>query len=424
MVRGSRRKRISGVRWVCATVAPWALSGGLLVSFTAVAGNDFSAGYSIQHPSAVKRLVVSDMLIQPGDTTFDAFAPAASTLMPSVQRAALRFHLPYSAILPDPGSPPRHEAKESADDALSIDRTVKGDPIAAVRTSLSRRGGDLPRLDGRFSLGTATSEDPGRPVASRLVRGQAMPEDIDAARRFTPWRDPRTTTDIATAERSPLAASQGSTGIGRAGGVTTMRDGATPSVARASVLASTTPVSIDWAPVEIAAAPVSLPAGHGLSAIVKGENEQSGGQSRFANLVDPGSRAREAKCLAEAVYFEARSEPETGQSAVAQVILNRVKSSLYPSTICGVVYQNRHRHLACQFTFACEGKSLRINDQASWRRAVRVSDAVLAGETYLEKVGGATHYHADYVNPRWASRLKRKDTIGRHIFYQLRPGQR
>jgi spore germination cell wall hydrolase CwlJ-like protein len=68
---------------------------------------------------------------------------------------------------------------------------------------------------------------------------------------------------------------------------------------------------------------------------------------------------KEQRCLAEAVYFEARSEPEAGQAAVAQVVLNRVRSGLYPTSVCGVVYQNRHRHLACQFTFACEGKALR-----------------------------------------------------------------
>jgi len=424
MVRANRQKRIFGMRWVCATVAPWALSGGMLVSFTAVAGNDFSAGYSIQHPSAVTPLIVADVLIEPSDTILSAFAPGSQRLGNAVQEAALRFHLPYSATETDRGAPPRFEPKEGEYGAPAIDRDGKGDPIVPLRPTLSRRGGDLPRIDARFTLGGAASDDARNSGPARLVRGQAMPEDLFAARRFTPWRDPRTTTDIATAERSPLANSQGSTGVGRAGGVTAMRDGATPSVARASVLASSTPVAIDWAPVEIAAAPVSLPAGHGLSAIVKGENEQTSGRPRYADLVDPGARAREAKCLAEAVYFEARSEPEAGQSAVAQVILNRVKSSLYPSTVCGVVYQNRHRHLACQFTFACEGKSLRIRDQASWRRAVRVSDAVLAGDTYLEKVGGATHYHADYVNPRWASRLKRKDVIGRHIFYQLRPGQR
>jgi hypothetical protein len=377
----------------------------------------------------VTPLIVSDLLIEPADTILGAFAPGSQRLGNAVQEAALRFHLPYSATVTDRGSPPQFALKESGIGAPEsatpeILRAGKGDPAVQLRPTLSRRGGDLPQRDVHFDPQDAASGDPRFPSPARLVRGQAMPEDLFAARRFTPWRDPHTTTDIATAERSPLAASQGSTGIGRAGGITAMRDGATPSVTRANVLASTTPVAIDWAPVEIAAAPVSLPAGHGLSAIVKGENEQTSGRPRYADLVDPGAKAREAKCLAEAVYFEARSEPEAGQSAVAQVILNRVKSSLYPSTICGVVYQNRHRHLACQFTFACEGKSLRIRDQASWRRAVRVSDAVLDGETYLEKVGGATHYHADYVNPRWASRLKRKDVIGRHIFYQLRPGQR
>jgi spore germination cell wall hydrolase CwlJ-like protein len=105
------------------------------------------------------------------------------------------------------------------------------------------------------------------------------------------------------------------------------------------------------------------------------------------------------------------------------VVLNRVKSGLYPSSICGVVYQNRHRHLACQFTFACEGKALRIGESESWDRAKRVASAVLEGKTYLADVGGATHYHANYVRPYWARRLKKMDVIGRHIFYKLRPGQ-
>jgi spore germination cell wall hydrolase CwlJ-like protein len=105
------------------------------------------------------------------------------------------------------------------------------------------------------------------------------------------------------------------------------------------------------------------------------------------------------------------------------VVLNRVKSGLYPSSICGVVYQNRHRHLACQFTFACEGKALRVSDAESWQSASRVAKAVLEGKTYLADVGASTHYHADYVRPRWAKRLKKMDVIGRHIFYQLRAGQ-
>ena len=144
---------------------------------------------------------------------------------------------------------------------------------------------------------------------------------------------------------------------------------------------------------------------------------------RYADLIAPGSLEREQRCLAEAVYFEARSEPQEGQAAVAQVVLNRVRSGLYPASVCGVVYQNRHRHLACQFTFACEGKALRIGDTEAWETAKRVAQDVTEGRTYMADIGGATHYHADYVRPTWARRLKRMDVIGRHVFYQLRPGQ-
>ncbi|MDB5559196.1 MAG: cell wall hydrolase, partial [Enterovirga sp.] len=169
----------------------------------------------------------------------------------------------------------------------------------------------------------------------------------------------------------------------------------------------------------IAAAPVSLPLTPGSGpAPVEPE-----ARPRYADLIAPGNLAREQRCLAEAVYFEARSESEEGQAAVAQVVLNRVRSGLYPASVCGVVYQNRHRHLACQFTFACEGKALRVADGESWDRAQRVARDVSEGRTYLSDVGGATHYHADYVRPYWAKRLKKMDVIGRHIFYQLRPGQ-
>ena len=189
-----------------------------------------------------------------------------------------------------------------------------------------------------------------------------------------------------------------------------------------------TPAPADATPIEIAAAPVSfhfglsprLDRGGRTTSVVARDPAD---KPNYAELSNPDSLSREQRCLAEAVYFEARSEPAEGQAAVAQVVLNRVKSGLYPSSICGVVYQNRHRHLACQFTFACEGKALRITDSESWRSASRVAKEVLEGKTYLADVGAATHYHADYVRPRWAKRLKKMDVIGRHIFYKLRPGQ-
>jgi spore germination cell wall hydrolase CwlJ-like protein len=151
--------------------------------------------------------------------------------------------------------------------------------------------------------------------------------------------------------------------------------------------------------------------------------ERNADRPNYASLVDQGRGAAEEKCLAEAVYFEARSEPEAGQAAVAQVVLNRVQSGLYPPSICGVVYQNRHRHNACQFSFACEGKSLRVTEGDAWKNATRIAHEVLQGETYLADVGGSTHYHANYVKPRWARALKKMDVIGHHIFYTLRPGQ-
>ena len=79
--------------------------------------------------------------------------------------------------------------------------------------------------------------------------------------------------------------------------------------------------------------------------------------------------------------------------------------------------------MACQFSFACEGKSLHITEAGPWRRAVAVARAVLDGDEYDAQVAGATHYHAAYVKPRWAKKLKRMDKIGTHIFYKLRPGQ-
>jgi spore germination cell wall hydrolase CwlJ-like protein len=120
------------------------------------------------------------------------------------------------------------------------------------------------------------------------------------------------------------------------------------------------------------------------------------------------------------VYFEARSEPEAGQAAVAQVVLNRVKSGLYPTSICGVVYQNRDRYLGCQFTFACEGKSLRVTEPDAWARATKVAMNVLKGDTYLANVGDSLNYHANYVRPGWARYLQRTSIIGHHIFYKPR----
>jgi spore germination cell wall hydrolase CwlJ-like protein len=133
---------------------------------------------------------------------------------------------------------------------------------------------------------------------------------------------------------------------------------------------------------------------------------------------------REQWCMATGIYFEARGESYRGQVAVAQVIMNRVAHENYPNTICGVVYQNQHRRNACQFSFACDGKTNvnRTPEIAAWAQAQQITAEVLNEEIYLPEVGNATHYHATYVRPHWARNMTRLTQVGTHIFYRFRPG--
>jgi spore germination cell wall hydrolase CwlJ-like protein len=136
-------------------------------------------------------------------------------------------------------------------------------------------------------------------------------------------------------------------------------------------------------------------------------------------LVDE-ERQKAEKCLADAIYFESRGEPVRGQIAVAQVIMNRVFSGYYPTTVCGVVYQNAHRRLACQFTFACDGIPDKITEPDAWERAKRLSRETLDGQHWLPDVGKATHYHAYWVRPHWVRTMNKLDKIGVHTFYRPR----
>ncbi len=131
---------------------------------------------------------------------------------------------------------------------------------------------------------------------------------------------------------------------------------------------------------------------------------------------------KEQRCLAAGIYFEARGEPVAGQAAVAQVILNRVRNPKYPNTVCGVVYQNKSWRNRCQFSFACDGIRDRIASPGYWDMAEEVAQAVTAGVIWFPEIGSSTHYHATYVNPRWARTMKRMKKIGRHIFYRTYGG--
>ena len=131
---------------------------------------------------------------------------------------------------------------------------------------------------------------------------------------------------------------------------------------------------------------------------------------------------RELWCLATAIYFEARGESYRGQIAVAQVVLNRVAHKLYPDTICGVVFQNSQKRNACQFSFACDGIPETIKEKKAWQQAEDIARGVVGGTLYLPEVSNATHYHANYVYPYWAPRLKKLTTVGQHIFYSFKRG--
>ena len=130
-------------------------------------------------------------------------------------------------------------------------------------------------------------------------------------------------------------------------------------------------------------------------------------------------RTRALECMTAAIYYEARSEPDSGQRAVAQVVLNRVAHPSYPSTVCGVVFQGSQRSTGCQLTFTCDGSLARRPERLLWLRAENVARAALGG--YVHRSAGlATHYHTVQVNPRWAPKLNYLGTIGTHRFYRFR----
>lgn len=140
----------------------------------------------------------------------------------------------------------------------------------------------------------------------------------------------------------------------------------------------------------------------------------------FVASRDRAARDRAHLCLTQAIYYEARSESEDGQRAVAQVVLNRVRHPAYPNSVCGVVFQGSHRSSGCQFSFTCMGMIGPIGEPHAWDRARRIAAAALAGSVY-RPVGLALNYHTTAIRPYWAPSLVRQAVIGAHIFYR-QPG--
>lgn len=131
-------------------------------------------------------------------------------------------------------------------------------------------------------------------------------------------------------------------------------------------------------------------------------------------------RERAVLCLTQAIYYEAATEPLPGQEAVAQTVLNRLRHPDFPKSVCGVVYEGAAQITGCQFSFTCDGSRERAPIEPYWGRARAVAEAALAGFVQRD-IGPATHYHADYVYPRWRPEMVKIGQIGAHIFYRY-PG--
>jgi spore germination cell wall hydrolase CwlJ-like protein len=287
-----------------------------------------------------------------------------------------------------------------------------------------------PDLDaGGFTLPLRSRLDANLPGAPRLIPASyvvgdetdlaSVPDEIEP--RYEPKRARVAAPVINRARKGdPFIALrpgfQAKASAAPASAAPSFSDGATPAVPLAFALASDSPSPGEG---QVAKAPAAVSLGGQSFVAAKTDLSDRPG---YATLIDPRDRARQLRCLAEAVYFEARSEPEAGQVAVAEVVLNRVRSGIYPPTVCGVVYQDRERPFACQFSFACEGKSLRVEEPVAWATATRIAEGVADGKIFDPKLASAINYHAVYVRPFWAPTLQRIERIGLHLFYAMRPG--
>lgn len=145
--------------------------------------------------------------------------------------------------------------------------------------------------------------------------------------------------------------------------------------------------------------------------------------SAFAGNAEDDFKAGELQCLALNVYFEARSSNVADMAAVSDVVLNRVMDRRYPDTICKVITQGPIRNGVpvrnkCQFSWWCDGKSDQPRDMNAWNKSQLVAYQIMYNDRFRGITEGSTHYHAKYVNPKWAKRMVQIGRIGEHIFYR------
>ena len=364
----------SRTAWALSVALPWCMGLGVLVSITAEAEQEPLAGASVFAPT--RMIEAAGQLDQALQTARPLRAVDEDGEPLPIVPARLAVGDPEGLAAMSDEIAPNGSLKRPPLPFPEVDRGAKGNPFIGLRPGFQAR-----RLNG--ALSRAGLDDP-------------RDAEFDPGHTMSPERP-----------------DDGGPPPGPRPGLA-FDDGATPGLALEFALNSSSPTPSDGVLVVVetdSANETTVP-----------QLSDAGGKPNYAALIDPRDNARQMRCLAEAIYFESRSEPEDGQAAVAQVVLNRVRSGIYPTTICGVVYQDRNRPFACQFTFACEGKSLRIEEPGPWAVATRIAQEVVSGATFNPKVEEAVNYHANYVSPFWVGYLRKVDRIGAHIFYAMRDG--
>ena len=338
-------------------------------------------------------------------------------------------------------APPRYQAS----DFPKVDRTLKGDRLVAVPPETPVPAEASPALEDPSAPNasvrgakTAVAAPPVErapldPELQEALNAPPLPQyDISMSLEAQPLDDLKASPDTSPIPLEPAPSRDGfsvktaslffgsSSLGGSAESIERWRPGEEPSIVMPDILPD--PDMKVMASLPPAADEASKAVESGESVAPKGEvnadNQRAKTPAERLGLLDEKTRAKSEKCLAEAVYFEARGEAVRGQIAVAQVVMNRTFSGFYPNTVCGVVYQNKHRHMACQFTFACDNNPDVIREPEMWERARKIAKAMLDGQIWLPEVAKSTHYHAYYVRPSWVSEMTRMYRFGVHTFYR------
>jgi spore germination cell wall hydrolase CwlJ-like protein len=337
-------------------------------------------------------------------------------------------------------APPRYQAS----DFPKVDRTLKGDRLVTAPPETAAPTEAAPSLEDPSTsnasvAGVKTSDaappetTPLDPELQEALRAPPLPQyDVSMSLEAQPLDDLKVAPDAAAIPLEPAPSHDGfnvktaslffgSTSLGGSvENIERWRPGEEPLIVMPGALPD--PDMKVMASLPSPADEPSRATESGESIAAKGEvnsdNQRAKTPAERLGLFDEKSRAKSEKCLTEAIYFEARGEAVRGQIAVAQVVMNRTFSGFYPNTVCGVVYQNKHRHLACQFTFACDNNPDVVREPDMWDRAKKIAKAMLDGQIWLPEVGKSTHYHAYYVRPSWVSEMTKMYRFGVHTFYR------